>query len=231
MQTINYKLQIQLIFIIFLFIFPILAYGETEPQLEERLSQEKEETNTDSEPSQEEEIDTNGEPPQQEERYIYKNIDYEFFYGSLGLSVAGAFSGDGYEEVISVEGNVQGHWRFNRWIGVYINFDLLVGTGKLQSVVNNKTEGADIGLMVGGGFDFYVTDNILLFGEANGGFFLATYLAIADGGFGLGGNVKGGIAFQIYSPNLRFDIFGEKFFVKFVSGDNAFVGAGVHCFF
>ncbi len=155
--------------------------------------------------------------------------DYRKFYFSVGLSGAIAFDGEAGGGDVSV----QFHWRFNRWIGMYANASFL-GSGELDDDDDREN---DFGLAGGVGLDVYITNNILLFGEANLGYFTGNGYDYDDRYYGeTGGLIKGGVAYQASfrqssATAFRLTLFVEKVFSETISGDSAFIGAGVHlCF-
>ena len=112
---------------------------------------------------------------------------YKSTYYLYGFQAAGGFNLD----IMNIEFAMQSHWRFNRWFGLYLNGGVIIGFGGLKSLLQSNNDydddyyddyyyddyyyrsrskaetTIDSGLAGGIGLDIYLTNNLLLFGEAN----------------------------------------------------------------
>ena len=167
---------------------------------------------------------------------------YKSTYYLYGFQAAGGFNLD----IMNVEFAVQSHWRFNRWFGLYLNGGVIIGFGGLKSLMqsndryddddddyydyyyrsSSKAETTiDSGLAGGIGLDIYLTNNLLLFGEANIGYFFQD-----SGKNSLAGIFRGGIALQgkdMSRGSLRFNAFIEGILSETVSGSTPYFGIGI----
>ena len=143
------------------------------------------------------------------------------------------------------------HWRFNRVLGLYTSFGLTIGAGGISS--NNSrsynyndyddddddyydgssstkrssssVESIDSSLYIGLGLDIYVTDNVVLFGEVNGGYFYEERL-----NSNFGAIFKGGLALHYITNafgDVRLSVFLEQIISETTSGKTPFFGEGV----
>lgn len=174
-----------------------------------------------------------------------KKQQYKRSYWLYGLNLAGGFSGD----ALLFDFTSQIHWRFNRVLGLYTNFGLMVGVSGISS--NNsrsydyndydddnyyygssstKRSSSSVGsvdssLYIGLGLDIYVTDNVVLFGEVNGGYFYDERL-----NSNFGAIFKGGLALHYITNALgdvRLSVFLEQIITETTSGKTPFFGAGL----
>ena len=174
-----------------------------------------------------------------------KKQQYKRSYWLYGLNLAGGFNGD----ALLFDFTSQIHWRFNRVLGLYTNFGLMVGVSGISS--NNsrsyyyndydddnyyygssstKRSSSSVGsvdssLYIGLGLDIYVTDNVVLFGEVNGGYFYDERL-----NSNFGAIFKGGLALHYITNALgdvRLSIFLEQIITETTSGQTPFFGAGL----
>ena len=174
-----------------------------------------------------------------------KKQQYKRSYWLYGLNLAGGFSGD----ALLFDFTSQIHWRFNRVLGLYTNFGLMVGVSGISS--NNSrsydyndydddnyyygssstkrssssVESIDSSLYIGLGLDIYVTDNVVLFGEVNGGYFYDERL-----NSNFGAIFKGGLALHYITNALgdvRLSVFLEQIITETTSGKTPFFGAGL----
>ena len=174
-----------------------------------------------------------------------KKQQYKRSYWLYGLNLAGGFNGD----ALLFDFTSQIHWRFNRVLGLYTNFGLMVGVSGISS--NNsrsydyndydddnyyygssstKRSSSSVGsvdssLYIGLGLDIYMTDNVVLFGEVNGGYFYDERL-----NSNFGAIFKGGLALHYITNALgdvRLSIFLEQIITETTSGKTPFFGAGV----
>ena len=174
-----------------------------------------------------------------------KKQQYKRSYWLYGLNLAGGFNGD----ALLFDFTSQIHWRFNRVLGLYTNFGLMVGVSGISS--NNsrsyyyndydddnyyygssstKRSSSSVGsvdssLYIGLGLDIYVTDNVVLFGEVNGGYFYDERL-----NSNFGAIFKGGLALHYITNALgdvRLSIFLEQIITDTTSGKTPFFGAGL----
>lgn len=167
---------------------------------------------------------------------------YKSTYYLYGFQAAGGFNLD----IMNVEFAVQSHWRFNRWFGLYLNGGVIIGFGGLKSLLQSNNEydddyyddyyyyyrssskaetTIDSGLAGGIGLDIYLTNNLLLFGEANIGYFFQD-----NGKNSLAGIFRGGIALQskdMSRGSLRFNAFIEGILSETVSGSTPYFGIGI----
>lgn len=168
---------------------------------------------------------------------------YKSTYYLYGFQAAGGFNLD----IMNVEFTMQSHWRFNKWFGLYLNGGAILGFGGLKSLTqsesrydddyyddyydnyyrtNSKAKTIlDSGLVGGIGLDIYLTNNLLLFGEANVG-----YLFEDSGKNSLAGIFRGGIALQsknMSRGSLRFNAFIEGILSETVSGSTPYFGIGI----
>ncbi len=174
-----------------------------------------------------------------------KKQQYKRSYWLYGLNLAGGFNGD----ALLFDFTSQIHWRFNRVLGLYTNFGLMVGVSGISS--NNsrsydyndydddnyyygssstKRSSSSVGsvdssLYIGLGLDIYVTDNVVLFGEVNGGYFYDERL-----NSNFGAIFKGGLALHYITNALgdvRLSVFLEQIITETTSGKTPFFGAGL----
>ena len=174
-----------------------------------------------------------------------KKQQYKRSYWLYGLNLAGGFNGD----ALLFDFTSQIHWRFNRVLGLYTNFGLMVGVSGISS--NNsrsydyndydddnyyygssstKRSSSSVGsvdssLYIGLGLDIYVTDNVVLFGEVNGGYFYDERL-----NSNFGAIFKGGLALHYITNTLgdvRLSVFLEQIITDTTSGKTPFFGAGL----
>ncbi len=174
-----------------------------------------------------------------------KKQQYKRSYWLYGLNLAGGFNGD----ALLFDFTSQIHWRFNRVFGLYTNFGLMVGVSGISS--NNsrsydyndydddnyyygssstKRSSSSVGsvdssLYIGLGLDIYMTDNVVLFGEVNGGYFYDERL-----NSNFGAIFKGGLALHYITNALgdvRLSVFLEQIITETTSGQTPFFGAGL----
>ena len=174
-----------------------------------------------------------------------KKQQYKRSYWLYGLNLAGGFNGD----ALLFDFTSQIHWRFNRVLGLYTNFGLMVGVSGISS--NNsrsydyndydddnyyygssstKRSSSSVGsvdssLYIGLGLDIYMTDNVVLFGEVNGGYFYDERL-----NSNFGAIFKGGLALHYITNvfgDVRLSVFLEQIITDTTSGKTPFFGAGV----
>lgn len=168
---------------------------------------------------------------------------YKSTYYLYGFQAAGGFNLD----IMNIEFAMQSHWRFNRWFGLYVNGGVIIGFGGLKSLFKSNNEydddyyddyydyyyrssskaetTIDSGLAGGIGLDIYLTNNLLLFGEANIGYFFQD-----SGKNSLAGIFRGGIALQskdMSRGSLRFNAFIEGILSNTVSGSTPYFGIGI----
>lgn len=171
--------------------------------------------------------------------------EYKRSYWLYGFNLAGGFNGD----VLLFDFSSQIHWRFNRVLGLYTSFGLTIGAGGISS--NNSrsynyndyddddyydgssstkrssssVESIDSSLYIGLGIDIYMTDNVVLFGEVNGGYFYEERL-----NSNFGAIFKGGLALHYITNafgDVRLSVFLEQIISETTSGKTPFFGAGV----
>lgn len=186
------------------------------------------------------------------ERPVYKSNtsdtvkftdSYKSTYYLYGFQAAGGFNLD----IMNVEFAMQSHWRFNRWFGLYLNGGVIIGFGGLKSLFKSNNEydddyyddyydyyyrssskaetTIDSGLAGGIGLDIYLTNSLLLFGEANIGYFFQD-----NGKNSLAGIFRGGIALQsknMSRGSLRFNAFIEGIVSDTISGSTPYFGIGI----
>lgn len=162
------------------------------------------------------------------------SYDYKDEFWFLGFNFGGGFNLDAFIADLTL----QTHWRFNRWTGLYTNLGFLLGTNKIQSGRSmlhddyyyysssniSSSSGMDYSIFAGIGLELYLSNNFILFGEVNGGYFFDTY-----GKNSAGLLAKGGFSIQIdptYSKAYRINIFVERILTTTVSGETPFFGAG-----
>ena len=174
-----------------------------------------------------------------------KKQQYKRSYWLYGLNLAGGFNGD----ALLFDFTSQIHWRFNRVLGLYTNFGLMVGVSGISS--NNsrsydyndyddddyyygssstKRSSSSVGsvdssLYIGLGLDIYITDNVVLFGEVNGGYFYDERL-----NSNFGAIFKGGLALHYITNvfgDVRLSVFLEQIITDTTSGKTPFFGAGL----
>ena len=162
------------------------------------------------------------------------SYDYKDEFWFLGFNFGGGFNLDAFIADLTL----QTHWRFNRWTGLYTNLGFLLGTNKIQSGRSmmyddyyyysssniSSSSGMDYSIFAGIGLELYLSNNFILFGEVNGGYFFDTY-----GKNSAGLLAKGGFSIQIdpsYSKAYRLNLFVEKILTTTVSGETPFFGAG-----
>lgn len=169
---------------------------------------------------------------------------YKSTYYLYGFQAAGGFNLD----IMNVEFAMQSHWRFNRWFGLYVNGGVIIGFGGLKSLFKSNNEydddyyddyyydyyyrssskaetTIDSGLAGGIGLDIYLTNSLLLFGEANIGYFFQD-----NGKNSLAGIFRGGLALQsknMSRGSLRFNAFIEGILSNTVSGSTPYFGIGI----
>lgn len=166
---------------------------------------------------------------------------YKSTYYLYGFQAAGGFNLD----IMNIEFAMQSHWRFNRWFGLYLNGGVIIGFGGLKSLLQSNNDydddyyddyyyyrssskaetTIDSGLAGGIGLDIYLTNNLLLFGEANIGYFFQD-----NGKNSLAGIFRGGIALQskdMSRGSLRFNAFIEGILSETVSGSTPYFGIGI----
>ena len=168
---------------------------------------------------------------------------YKSTYYLYGFQAAGGFNLD----IMNIEFAMQSHWRFNRWFGLYLNGGVIIGFGGLKSLLqsnndydddyyddyydyyyrssSNAETTIDSGLVGGIGLDIYLTNNLLLFGEANIGYFFQD-----NGKNSLAGIFRGGVALQskdMSRGSLRFNAFIEGILSETVSGSTPYFGIGI----
>lgn len=166
---------------------------------------------------------------------------YKSTYYLYGFQTAGGFNLD----IMNIEFAMQSHWRFNRWFGLYLNGGVIIGFGGLKSLLQSNNDydddyyddyyyyrssskaetTIDSGLAGGIGLDIYLTNNLLLFGEANIGYFFQD-----NGKNSLAGIFRGGIALQskdMSRGSLRFNAFIEGILSETVSGSTPYFGIGI----
>lgn len=168
---------------------------------------------------------------------------YKSTYYLYGFQAAGGFNLD----IMNIEFAMQSHWRFNRWFGLYLNGGVIIGFGGLKSLLQSNNEydddyyddyydyyyrssskaetTIDSGLAGGIGLDIYLTNSLLLFGEANIGYFFQD-----NGKNSLAGIFRGGIALQskdMSRGSLRFNAFIEGILSETVSGSTPYFGIGI----
>ncbi|MCI6475538.1 MAG: hypothetical protein MSA07_07580 [Mucispirillum sp.] len=162
---------------------------------------------------------------------------YKTSYWLYGFAGAGGFD----LNIMNIEFGVQTHWRFNRWFGIYTNGSLLLGISGLNTLNNLKdnyddyyihSSGSnnstlDTGLALGLGLDFYLTNRVLLFGEANAAYFIEDDSKKSS----FAGVIRGGLAFQsedMRGIGMRFNIFIEGIISDTVSGSTPYFGAALY---
>ena len=166
---------------------------------------------------------------------------YKSTYYLYGFQAAGGFNLD----IMNIEFAMQSHWRFNRWFGLYLNGGVIIGFGGLKSLLQSNNDydddyyddyyyyrssskaetTIDSGLVGGIGLDIYLTNNLLLFGEANIGYFFQD-----NGKNSLAGIFRGGVALQskdMSRGSLRFNAFIEGILSETVSGSTPYFGIGI----
>lgn len=184
-------------------------------------------------------VETNNKIKQySSDRSVKRSRDYEDFFWLYGFNFGGGFNFDAFK----AEFSMQSHWRFNRVFGVYLNLGIMLGVNGLSTsnadyyeydgyygnyVPRNNTSKStlDGGSMIGVGLDFYLTDNFILFGDVNGGYFYDENFESS-----IGASVKGGIAIQVDTykfDEMRITLFVEKIFSSTSSGKTPFFGAGI----
>lgn len=167
---------------------------------------------------------------------------YKSTYWLLGFQAAGGFNLD----VMNVEFSIQTHWRFNRWFGIYTNGSVLLGINGLSSSFDKDDDDdddddyydyyyrthdrdentLDTGIAFGLGLDIYLTNSILLFGEANVAYFIED-----NGNSSFGGIIRGGVAFQsrqMQRTGMRLNLFIEGIISDTISGSTPYFGAGIY---
>ena len=95
-----------------------------------------------------------------------------------------------------------------------------------RSYNTNRTTTIDTGFAVGLGLDFYLTNNVLLFGEANAAYFIED-----TGKNSLGGVFRGGLAFQnkeMRRHGMRLNLFIESMITETMSGSSPYFGGGIY---
>ena len=162
---------------------------------------------------------------------------YKTSYWLYGFAGAGGFNLD----IMNIEFGVQAHWRLNRWFGIYTNGSLLLGISGLNTISNlrdnyddyyihssgSSNSTLDTGLALGLGLDFYLTNRVLLFGEANAAYFIEDDSKKSS----FAGVIRGGIAFQnedMKFIGMRFNVFIEGIISDTVSGSTPYFGAALY---
>ena len=162
---------------------------------------------------------------------------YKTSYWLYGFAGAGGFD----LNIMNIEFGVQTHWRINRWFGIYTNGSLLLGISGLNTLNNLKdnyddyyinssgsnSSTLDTGLALGLGLDFYLTNRVLLFGEANAAYFIEDDSKKSS----FASVIRGGIAFQSVDMRrigMRFNIFIEGIISDTVSGSTPYFGAAMY---
>ena len=167
---------------------------------------------------------------------------YKTNYWLYGIQGAGGFNLD----IMNIEFSIQSHWRFNKWFGIYTNGSVLVGINGLKSSFSSDDDyddyddyydyyyrsyeksisTIDTGIALGLGLDFYLTNNILLFGEINAAYFIED-----NGKNSFGGIFRGGLALQnkdMKHTGMRLNIFIEGIVTDTISGSSPYFGAGIY---
>lgn len=162
---------------------------------------------------------------------------YKTSYWLYGFAGAGGFNLD----IMNIEFGVQAHWRLNRWFGIHTNGSLLLGISGLNTISNlrdnyddyyihssgSSNSTLDTGLALGLGLDFYLTNRVLLFGEANAAYFIEDDSKKSS----FAGVIRGGIAFQnedMKFIGMRFNVFIEGIISDTVSGSTPYFGAALY---
>ena len=175
----------------------------------------------------------------------YKRRSHIDFFWLYGASIGGGFDLDS----LVTDFEVQTHWRFNDWFGIYTNAGILLGFYGFNYVskgyndyyyddyyddyysgtVTNKLTGIDYlnaTVHAGIGLDFYMDELFMMFLEVNGGY-VFTDRAGRDSDFGV--LVKGGLALHsLGNTNSRLTFFVEHIFSSATQGQSPFFGAGLY---
>ena len=177
---------------------------------------------------------------------IYRRSSHIDFFWLYGASIGGGFDLDS----LTTDFEVQTHWRFNDWFGIYTNAGILLGFYGFNYVskgyndyyydddyyddyysgtVTNKLTGIDYlnaTVHAGIGLDFYMDELFMMFLEVNGGY-VFTDRAGRDSDFGV--LVKGGLALHsLGNTNSRLTFFVEHIFSSATQGQSPFFGAGLY---
>lgn len=178
---------------------------------------------------------------------IYKRRSHIDFFWLYGASIGGGFDLDS----LMTDFEVQTHWRFNDWFGIYTNAGILLGFYGFNYVskgysdyyydddyyddyysggsVTNKLTGIDYlnaTVHAGIGLDFYMDELFMMFLEVNGGY-VFTDRTGRDSDFGV--LVKGGLALHsLGNTDSRLTFFVEHIFSSATQGQSPFFGAGLY---
>ena len=175
----------------------------------------------------------------------YKRSSYINYFWLYGASIGGGFDLDS----LVTDFEVQTHWRFNDWFGIYTNAGILLGFYGFNYIskgysdyyddyyddyysggsVTNKLTGIDYlnaTVHAGIGLDFYMNELFMMFVEVNGGY-VYTERTGRDSDFGV--LVKGGLALHsLGNTNSRLTFFVEHIFSSATQGQSPFFGAGLY---
>ena len=102
----------------------------------------------------------------------------------------------------------------------------IAASDQISSPCNIPEHGIDTGIALGLGLDFYLTNNILLFGEINAAYFIED-----NGKNSFGGIFRGGLALQnkdMKHTGMRLNIFIEGIVTDTISGSSPYFGAGIY---
>ena len=175
----------------------------------------------------------------------YKRSSYINYFWLYGASIGGGFDLDS----LVTDFEVQTHWRFNDWFGIYTNAGILLGFYGFNYIskgysdyyddyyddyysggsVTNELTGIDYlnaTVHAGIGLDFYMNELFMIFLEVNGGY-VYTERTGRDSDFGV--LVKGGLALHsLGNTNSRLTFFVEHIFSSATQGQSPFFGAGLY---
>ena len=175
----------------------------------------------------------------------YKRSSYINYFWLYGASIGGGFDLDS----LVTDFEVQTHWRFNDWFGIYTNAGILLGFYGFNYIskgysdyyddyyddyysggsVTNELTGIDYlnaTVHAGIGLDFYMNELFMMFVEVNGGY-VYTERTGRDSDFGV--LVKGGLALHsLGNTNSRLTFFVEHIFSSATQGQSPFFGAGLY---
>lgn len=175
----------------------------------------------------------------------YKRSSYINYFWLYGASIGGGFDLDS----LVTDFEVQTHWRFNDWFGIYTNAGILLGFYGFNYIskgysdyydyyyddyysggsVSNELTGIDYlnaTVHAGIGLDFYMNELFMIFLEVNGGY-VYTERTGRDSDFGV--LVKGGLALHsLGNTNSRLTFFVEHIFSSATQGQSPFFGAGLY---
>ena len=172
----------------------------------------------------------------------YKRSSYINYFWLYGASIGGGFDLDS----LVTDFEVQTHWRFNDWFGIYTNAGILLGFYGFNYIskgysdyyddyyyrggsVSNELTGIDYlnaTVHAGIGLDFYMNELFMMFLEVNGGY-VYTERTGRDSDFGV--LVKGGLALHsLGNTNSRLTFFVEHIFSSATQGQSPFFGAGLY---